>query len=141
MPIGMLLADTLSERRWQRRALDWMSSTGEKVEHAGERIRRAVEQDLRKGRDSSAPNVPDLGSRAAERARQRDSAQTEHAVLNSISRDELQAVYGIGPVIADRIIRGRPYRHDREVVERGILSDSVFAQLRRQVLTRHRRQA
>jgi DNA uptake protein ComE-like DNA-binding protein len=62
-------------------------------------------------------------------------------VLNSISRDELLAVYGIGPVMADRIIRGRPYRRDREVVERGILSERVFAQLRRQVLGRHQRPA
>ena len=59
--------------------------------------------------------------------------------LNQVTREELLAVYGIGPVLAQRVVDGRPYGHDREVVERGILTEQTFEQLRRQVLTQRRR--
>jgi DNA uptake protein ComE-like DNA-binding protein len=54
--------------------------------------------------------------------------------LNSASREELLAIYGIGPVLADRIIAGRPYRFADEVLERGILNQQAFAELRRGLL-------
>jgi DNA uptake protein ComE-like DNA-binding protein len=56
--------------------------------------------------------------------------------LNSVSREELLSVYGIGPVLADRIIQNRPYRDAHEVVERGILPESTFAELERDLLRR-----
>jgi competence protein ComEA len=50
--------------------------------------------------------------------------------LNTISREELLEVYGIGPVLADKIIQNRPYGRAHEVVERGILPQSTFENLR-----------
>jgi competence protein ComEA len=63
-------------------------------------------------------------------------AQKDHAVeaLNTVARDELMAVHGIGEVLADRIIKHRPYKKAYEVVEKGILSESTFVQLRRELL-------
>ena len=55
-------------------------------------------------------------------------------VLNNTTRDALIAVPGIGPVLADRIIQNRPYERAHEVVERGILAESTFLQLRRDLL-------
>jgi hypothetical protein len=54
--------------------------------------------------------------------------------LNIVTREQLLSVYGIGPVLADRIIENRPYRNPHEVVERGILSETTFAQLERDLL-------
>jgi DNA uptake protein ComE-like DNA-binding protein len=62
-------------------------------------------------------------------------------VLNQLSRDELLEVYGIGEVLADRIIEGRPYATDFDILERGLVSQSVFNQLRRQVLDRYQKTA
>lgn len=58
---------------------------------------------------------------------ERDGSATR---LNSISREELMQVYGIGPVLADKIIQNRPYNRAAEVVERGILPQSTFESLR-----------
>ncbi len=54
--------------------------------------------------------------------------------LNTVSREQLLSVYGIGPVIADRIIENRPYRSNRDVVEQGIISESLYQELQRAVL-------
>ena len=54
--------------------------------------------------------------------------------LNSATREALIAVHGIGEVLADRIIEGRPYQTAYEVVEKGILPESTFVQLRRELL-------
>lgn len=55
-------------------------------------------------------------------------------LLNSATRQQLLSVYGIGPVLADRIIQNRPYKSAYEVVEKGIIPESIFAQLRKQLL-------
>ncbi|HWC20363.1 MAG TPA: YtxH domain-containing protein [Terriglobales bacterium] len=52
-------------------------------------------------------------------------------MLNTASREDLLAVYGIGPVLADKIINGRPYTSEREVVDRGIIPESTFKELAR----------
>ena len=56
------------------------------------------------------------------------------ALLNTAERERLMEVEGIGPVLADRIIEGRPYSAARELVERGILAESTFKTLERQLL-------
>jgi DNA uptake protein ComE-like DNA-binding protein len=58
-------------------------------------------------------------------------------VLNSATRQQLLSVYGIGPVLADRIIQNRPYKAAYEVVEKGIIPESIFVQLRKQLLQQH----
>ena len=55
-------------------------------------------------------------------------------ILNTASRDILIAVPGIGQVLADRIIGNRPYERAYDVVEKGILPESTFIQLRRELL-------
>jgi len=62
--------------------------------------------------------------------------ETDNAVeaLNTATRDQLMAVHGVGEVLADRIIQNRPYESASQVVERGILPESTFVQLRRELL-------
>jgi gas vesicle protein len=54
--------------------------------------------------------------------------------LNTVSREQLMSVYGIGSVLADRIIANRPYAKSHDVVEQGIISENTFAQLRKDLL-------
>jgi DNA uptake protein ComE-like DNA-binding protein len=54
--------------------------------------------------------------------------------LNTATREALIAVHGIGQVLADRIVQNRPYKKAYEVVEKGILPESTFAELRRELL-------
>lgn len=54
--------------------------------------------------------------------------------LNTVTREQLLSVYGIGPVLADRIIENRPYTKARDVVERGIIPEGTFAELEKSLL-------
>lgn len=58
------------------------------------------------------------------------------AALNNVSRDDLLSVYGIGPVLADKIIRGKPYKSINELLERGILPESALENLKRELLSK-----
>ena len=58
-------------------------------------------------------------------------------MLNTATRQQLLSVYGIGPVLADRIMQNRPYAAAYEVVEKGIIPESIFVQLRKQLLDQH----
>ena len=61
--------------------------------------------------------------------------------INTLSREELLNVSGIGPVLADRIISSRPYSSRQEFVERGILPQSTLEELERELVRRERRSA
>lgn len=77
--------------------------------------------------------------RAARSATPKPDNRGRHAeeVLNSATRQQLLSVYGIGPVLADRIIQNRPYAAAYEVVQKGIIPESIYVQLRKQLLDQH----
>jgi len=52
-------------------------------------------------------------------------------MLNTASREDLMSVYGIGPVLAEKIVKGRPYTSERDVVDRDIIPESTLKELRR----------
>jgi DNA uptake protein ComE-like DNA-binding protein len=66
---------------------------------------------------------------------------TDSDLINTISKDELLRVHGIGPVLADRIISGRPYASRLELIERRVLSQNTFEELERELGRRNRRSA
>ncbi len=78
----------------------------------------------RAAKEQPASNIP---------AAVRGGAET----LNTATRQQLLSVYGIGPVLADRIIQNRPYAAAYDVVEKGIIPESIFVQLRKQLLDQH----
>lgn len=53
-------------------------------------------------------------------------SEPDDDAINTLSREELMEVNGIGPVLADRIIAGRPYTSHSDLVERGILAQSTL---------------
>jgi DNA uptake protein ComE-like DNA-binding protein len=66
-----------------------------------------------------------------------DAARSAAETLNTATRQQLLSVYGIGPVLADRIIQNRPYAAAYDVVEKGIIPESIFVQLRKHLLDEH----
>jgi DNA uptake protein ComE-like DNA-binding protein len=49
--------------------------------------------------------------------------------LNAASSDELAGISGIGRLYADRIVRGRPYRAEYELVSRRIMPLTAFQRI------------
>lgn len=53
--------------------------------------------------------------------------------INSASQSELEALPGIGPVTAGKIIGGRPYSDINELLSRKIVGSSVFGKIKDQI--------
>jgi DNA uptake protein ComE-like DNA-binding protein len=63
-----------------------------------------------------------------------ESSQDIATLLNDVSKDDLIAVSGIDPVLADRIIGNRPYSRERELLEKDVIPESALQALREKLL-------
>lgn len=101
-----------------------------------DRARRAYGSvlDAARTRKHKSPPPSKKSPSSAVSSTMNDEREPAAEVLNTASRDALIAVHGIGQVLAERIIENRPYRKAFEVVEKGILPEPTFVQLRRELL-------
>ena len=57
--------------------------------------------------------------------------------INSASESDLEQLQGIGPVMAKKIVQGRPYRSKDELVRRKIIPVSAYGPIRNHVVAHH----
>jgi competence protein ComEA len=141
--VAMLIAPRSgSETRQQigDKANDWWDAGKEQarrvMQNPGELLDSARQQAKKVG-DSISSAVGD-GGRLGELLHK---ASPVDAALNTITREQLLAVYGIGPVLADKIISNRPYSSRQELVQRGIVPQNTFEELERELSRQERRSA
>ena len=65
-------------------------------------------------------------------------AHAEQLDVNTATADQLQAVVGITPIYAKRIVAGRPYTTKRQLLTHGILPASVYSQVKDELVA-HRK--
>jgi competence protein ComEA len=58
--------------------------------------------------------------------------------INSASMDQLDALPGIGPAYAKKIVDGRPYKRKDELVRRNILPQRAYDQVKDQIIARQK---
>ena len=132
--LGILLAPERGEitrSKLRDRLSDWSDSVSDQVTDQMENLKKGADR-VRAAASEMTENV---------RNRAASSPSSDADALNSISREELMQVNGIGPVLAEKIISGRPYSSLNELLERGILSSSTFEELQRELGTWARRSA
>lgn len=98
-------------------------------ERAPEPLKQAVD------RVASAAGIQQ-GEQAQQGEQQKDDGQSFPAraslleLLNDASQDELIAVNGIGPVLALKIVKNRPYKSEEQPLEDNVIPPSAFESLR-----------
>ncbi len=58
--------------------------------------------------------------------------------INSASAEELATLKGIGPARSEAIVKGRPYRGKDELVRRKILPQSVYDQIKDEIIAKQK---
>ena len=56
--------------------------------------------------------------------------------LNSASRDELMKLKGVGDARADAIIKGRPYKGKNELLDKKIVPENVYNDIKDKVIAK-----
>jgi gas vesicle protein len=108
----------------------------------GGRLRKVIgdpRQLLQRAKQQAEPYIDqaqEVVSKATEQLKTAQSVASKAGagplmMLNVGSREDLMSVYGIGPILADKIINGRPYTSEREVVDRNIISENILKELAR----------
>jgi DNA uptake protein ComE-like DNA-binding protein len=116
-------------RNRARKQLRRVSEAASNPQSAISGLRQQAERVAQKARDFAADGAEQVKSSARSVASKIGVGPL--LLLNTASREDLLSVYGIGPVLAEKIIDSRPYASAHDVVERGILPENTFREITR----------
>ena len=67
------------------------------------------------------------------------AAKTELLDINSASKEELEALPGIGTAYSQKIIDGRPYRAKNQLVQKGIIPQATYQRISDKIIAKQKK--
>lgn len=64
------------------------------------------------------------------------TGKTQMLDINMATKEQLQALKGVGPVRAEAIIKGRPYKGKDELLQKKILPQNVYDDVKASIIAR-----
>jgi DNA uptake protein ComE-like DNA-binding protein len=87
----------------------------------------------------AAPAKGSTAKPADQKAAQKGAASAEKLDINTASAEELAELKGIGPVRAQAIVKGRPYSGKDDLVNRKIVPQSVYDDIKDQIIAHQKK--
>ena len=91
------------------------------------------------GQDSSKATMPKTHAIApAATAKVSTTPAAEQIDINSAGKDSLMTLTGIGDAYAAAIIKGRPYKSKRELLDRKIIPSATYKKIKHQIVAKQK---
>jgi DNA uptake protein ComE-like DNA-binding protein len=91
------------------------------------------------GQDSSKPTMPKTHAVApTATAKASTTAAAKQIDINSAGKDSLMTLKGIGDAYAAAIIKGRPYKSKRELLDRKIIPSATYTKIKDRIIAKQK---
>lgn len=84
-----------------------------------------------------AQTAPAASSGQAKSSKAAKTSASKKLDINTATKDELDALPGIGPAYAQKIIDGRPYNAKNDLIRRNIVPQSTYDGIKDQIIAHH----